>query len=63
MFLKYWWSCVAHLVADNDSDIEQISSETESISEEEIYLELNYIEKKTENQLEEVYVQHEVLSS
>ena len=46
MFLKYWWSCVAHLVADNDSDIEQISSETESISEEEIYLELNYIEKK-----------------
>ena len=37
---------VAHLVADNDSDIEQISSETGSISDEEIYLELNYNEKK-----------------
>ena len=38
---------VVHLVADNDSDIEQLSSETEteSSSEKEIDLESNYIER------------------
>ena len=38
---------VAHLLADNDSDLEQLSSEmeTESSSEEEIDLESNYIER------------------
>ena len=41
---------VAHLVADNDSDVEQLSSETEteSSSEEEIDLESNYIERNRE---------------
>ena len=41
---------VAHLVADNESDIEQLSSEieTESSSEEEIDLESNYIERNRE---------------
>ena len=40
-------AAVVHLVADNDSDIEQLSSETEteSSSEEEIDLESNYIER------------------
>ena len=41
---------VAHLLADNDSDLEQLSSEmeTESSSEEEIDLESNYIERNWE---------------
>ena len=41
---------VAHLVADKDSDIEQLSSETEteSSSQEEIDLELNYIKRNRE---------------
>ena len=41
---------VAHLVADNNSDLEQLSSETEteSSSEEEIDLESNYIERNRE---------------
>ena len=41
---------VAHLVADNDSDVEQLSSETEteSSSEEEIDLESNYSERNRE---------------
>ena len=40
----------AHLVADNDSDIEQLSSETETESsyEEDIDLESNYIERNRE---------------
>ena len=41
---------VAHLVADNNSGLEQLSSETEteSSSEEEIDLESNYIERNRE---------------
>ena len=41
---------VAHLVADNDSVIKQLSSETEteSSSEEEIDLESNYTERNRE---------------
>ena len=41
---------VAHLAADNNSGLEQLSSETEteSSSEEEIDLESNYIERNRE---------------